>query len=604
MTEGVARAMLPEVLSDCTAMLTTAVQEDGFCGGALAVPTATLWAISRVPWLTVNLASVAFAISVGLALLASPVLVGCAIRCIVALSDIGMVRKTLSISLIVAFSWAVPVLSTVALAMLWSVLGLCVMVFIGILPLILTGGVFMTVIPRMQVFCEAERAKSTQREARGEVPDDITLAEFLLALAAGVLSMCTVAPLVVMATVVKSPFTFLGVVLSCMKRVLDGMCRFVEEIHDPCWKAFAVCCFVPCFVAVFCICSVIAVLGIAFSAIAKVVGAIYWPTYVACGWLRTVSSRRQHRSIRTVCIEAAQAMYQVMWFSDIITNAATLMRPDLAEQAGREIIAISRGESTELSPEVRRLSCLPPVVIGVLRTGGGWRVELRSIARALNVPVGLLEKAWDSFFGQMVVIGRRCIRRELLTSEYIAELPPALLIGLPGVVVLETIERSPVGAEEFILADGTKIDNTNRPRARFANEAWAKFLEAKKAYEAALTRGPFERELLEAVLLAGGAPIAELPPALATAVASALGVEGQLPAHLSAVHKPIAAVVLKLAQEATYKQYFQERVCEALVEHGESGDEFEALPSVAYEGLDSEDEDLDWEPDDEGFSGP
>ena len=183
----------------------------------------------------------------------------------------------------------------------------------------------------------------------------------------------------------------------------------------------------------------------------------------------------------------------MLWFSDIITNAAIMLRPDLVVPGGaawEQIFELATGQRAELSTEVRGLSCLPPVVIGVLAQSGAWRVELARIAREINVPVDKLEKAWDGFFAQLEYVGKRSLERELLTTDYVADLPPPLLIGLPGLVLLQLVMRSPKGDEEvLVLHDGTRLDASSRPRGAFADETWAKLLEAKRAHAAAVASG-------------------------------------------------------------------------------------------------------------------
>ena len=72
---------------------------------------------------------------------------------------------------------------------------------------------------------------------------------------------------------------------------------------------------------------------------------------------------------------------------------------------------------------------------------------------------------------------------------------------------------------------------------------------------------------LEAVLLAGGAPADELPDVLAAAVASSTSGDGELPPLLSALHKPLVAVVYKMAQQHIFKNDFQSRVYEPLAQY-------------------------------------
>jgi len=180
------------------------------------------------------------------------------------------------------------------------------------------------------------------------------------------------------------------------------------------------------------------------------------------------------------------------------------------------------------------------------------------------------KQAWDGFFAQLETIGRKCIDHELLTTEYVADYPPPLLIGLPALVLLQLVARSAENgeAEVLILSDGVRVDGRSRPRASFVDEAWKRLMEAKKAYAAAMHAKvlPAEQARLEAVLLAGGAPADELPQALAAAVASSTGGDG-LPPLLSAIHKPLYAVVYKMAQQRTFKDEFQSKVYEPLAQY-------------------------------------
>ena len=57
----------------------------------------------------------------------------------------------------------------------------------------------------------------------------------------------------------------------------------------------------------------LAVLMMPISLVVKFVVAIYWPAYVACGWLRTVGSRRQHRDCGTILLETALLVVKPLW---------------------------------------------------------------------------------------------------------------------------------------------------------------------------------------------------------------------------------------------------------------------------------------------------
>ena len=95
--------MLVEILS----VVAAGFESGGISGAAFAIPPATLAAMGRVPGLVFNLNAVAFAISVGLFLLTTPILVVTARQCITSLSAVGPVRKTLSFLLVLVLWWAV-----------------------------------------------------------------------------------------------------------------------------------------------------------------------------------------------------------------------------------------------------------------------------------------------------------------------------------------------------------------------------------------------------------------------------------------------------------------------------------------------------------------
>jgi len=361
---------------------------------------------------------------------------------------------------------------------------------------------------------------------------------------------------------VKSPFVFVGVLLTCIVHALNALRSAARNLGA--WAVIplaAIC-------VGFCIVVPCLLLGIMLSALAKVAASALWPAYVACGWLRLAGAHRQHRRPITVVLrEACQAAYQVVWAADIVTNSAILMRSDIASKTFEEFAEIAQGRRNVLSPSCRRVSWLPPTTIGILRGGGeGWRVELRAVAAALKVDETLLEEAWNSFFAQMEATGKRCLERGLLTAEFVWEVPPALFIGLPALVLYELVARSPVGEERFVLANGRVIDAAQRPCGRFAAKAWDHLMDAKRAHEIAMgSAGSLteaDRTALEAVLLSGGA--AELPAALTAAVASATQPSGELPAHLKAVYKPLYAVAYDAAQQQLFKQQFASAVLEKL----------------------------------------
>lgn len=531
--------------------------EDGLQYSYLKLPSAIWWALGQVPRLVYDLNSAAFSFTLCMALLVTPIALITAVQCIWAIAGIGAARKLLSTTFLLLLWPFVVAFMTVALAGLWAMLGLGVIAFIWLLPL---GIVVATLWYGLS---SATEWRTEQHRIASRVDTevvDITFLELGLALLVACISACTTAPLVAAVALLKSPIVFICVTLRCLYHVCQGL---AELVKNACWTMV----FVPPAFGLALIGVVISVaLGTAFSILVKVVGATLWPGYVACGMLRSLGSRRQTRGCVTILLQACQAAYQVLWFSDILTNTAVLMRFSLASTAMEQLAGIAAGTRRELSADVRAVSCLPPIVIGVLHNDGAWRVDIERLASALHMDEHLLETAWTSFFQQMNTVGEQMVDRQLLTSDYLSECPPALLIGLPAIVLLTAIGRSPKSQPELLLANGgVRVNNATRPRGvKFADEAWKLLLEAKKAYEATQPLEPLSYAALEAYLLAGGAPSDELPPLLAAAVAD--GEEG-LPPPLAAVHKPLYALVYKMAQQPVFKQHFTSAVYNSLVEY-------------------------------------
>merc|ERR1712125_226148 len=148
----------------------------------------------------------------------------------------------------------------------------------------------------------------------GRGVDDITFRELGLAILVAIWSLCTTGPVVLALTLVKSPFVFVGVLLTCIVHALNALRSAARNLGA--WAVIplaAIC-------VGFCIVVPCLLLGIMLSALAKVAASALWPAYVACGWLRLAGAHRQHRRPITVVLrEACQAAYQVVWAADIVT---------------------------------------------------------------------------------------------------------------------------------------------------------------------------------------------------------------------------------------------------------------------------------------------
>lgn len=543
------------------------IMADGLANAYLRAPAAAMWGMGQVPKLVYDLSSVAFVISVLLTMVVTPIALITAVQNVWAIKSIGPARKTLSATFILLL-WPLPVvIAAIVLAAIWSVLGLLVVGFIWLLP---PAYIIWALVYGLSG--SAEWRTEQRRDAPREPPEDITFTELGLALFVAVLSACTTAPLVAALSLLKSPLVFISVTARATFNIAKFLAECVKEVW---WTAVL---FLPALAIAFTGTVLFVAAATAFSVLVKVLGAVLWPGYVACGMLRTLGSRRQARGCGTILYQAAQAAYQVLWFSDIVSNASILMRTSLAREAIEELVSIAAGHQVELSAEVRRVSWLPAVVIGALRTEGGeWTVDFAHIARELKMDERVLEQMWTSFFQQMNHVGRQMLDRGLLTPEYVEETPPALLIGLPAVVLLKAIERSPAGQKVLILADGgAKVTAESRPRGtEFVEMAWVHLMEAKAAHDDAEQRGALDRSAaaaLETYLLAGGAPSDELPPQLASGVAATVGGDDDgLSPSLAAIYRPLYAIVYKMAQQQVYKQHFAKQVYESLCEYKPRG---------------------------------
>eukprot|EP00747_Dinoflagellata_sp_TGD_P018067 gnl/TRDRNA2_/TRDRNA2_126250_c0_seq1.p1 gnl/TRDRNA2_/TRDRNA2_126250_c0~~gnl/TRDRNA2_/TRDRNA2_126250_c0_seq1.p1 ORF type:complete len:274 (+),score=61.29 gnl/TRDRNA2_/TRDRNA2_126250_c0_seq1:691-1512(+) len=262
------------------------------------------------------------------------------------------------------------------------------------------------------------------------------------------------------------------------------------------------------------------------------------------------------------------------------------MRFDLLSQTLAEFGEIVAGDRERLSPECRTIACLPPVVVGLFQ--GAWDMTERAVAKDLGVSRDKVRKAWDSFEAQMILVGKEALAANLLTEDFVAELPPELVIGLPARVLLETIERArdmstpSQGADgaEIVLASGLILTESRRPHGEFADKVWTELLRAK----AALRRIQLDkksRDCLCGVLLAGGAETSDLPPGLQGMVASF----EQLPKHMrdscDAVRHPLTAVAIECSRQELFRVKL-ENVIQALI-----ADE-EACASEAASGSDDE----------------
>jgi hypothetical protein len=392
---------------------------------------------------------------------------------------------------------------------------------------------------------------------------DITFGELVMALLVFILSLPSTGVLVCTLTVLKSPFVIISTVLSLSYSSLKGIHRINPNSICGSWWLWLY----PLFLIGFCLGVPIIISMVLFSIIFKILLAGLWPAYVASGWIRTARARRLQPVVRnpfTALNQARIASYQVIWFSDAVTNLAMYYNSyqhdnyyDNYNSFLKELRELACGERTELSLELKNLSMFPPpTMIGILTNRNNWQIEVALIRNRIATNLGtdprILQKIWNSFFQQTRKIGKENIENQLLTKDYLMEIPPAVTIGLSQLVIFACIVKTleldrsnrrnefvlsfstqntdqpwsseetqilNASSEDFILTDG------NRPKGQqFATDIWHKMIKMKKIYyqyllslsadESSLEHNmdiAKEKAIFQAIILSAGEPFDDLP---------------------------------------------------------------------------------------------
>jgi hypothetical protein len=126
-----------------------------------------------------------------------------------------------------------------------------------------------------------------------------------------------------------------------------------------------------------------------------------------------------------------------------------------------------------------------------------------------------LDDVWEGFFAQSKVLGVQAVDAGALRAEVFAEAAPAVMVGLPAVVLLRNILRSidvyPGNAGAFAMSNGIVLDEKSRPKNPVSDMIYLPLLEARVDVES-LTLAPEECAWLQAHLLTGGMPGFEAIP--------------------------------------------------------------------------------------------
>ena len=300
-------------------------------------------------------------------------------------------------------------------------------------------------------------------------------------------------------------------------------------------------------------------LMIVLSSIVKLILAVIWPAYISAGWLRLVTLARRRAAHRTCCeplVQGLKAGYQIMWAGAMLTNICILNRTvwakfELVMKTIGEVIEFAKGDRVELSADLRSLSLFPPVVVGLFTDS--WDMQLRVLARRLEVSPNTIQEAWRGLARQMIRLGRVAIEEELITEEWVQEVPGELCIGLPARALLEAVERSPRG--ELVLVGGFSItaERVSDVGMDFADKLWTLFCDAQEARNAAQLSTD-AHALLCAAILAGGGDPDSLPAGLAEAVKRYENLPKETYDRCQAILRPLIAFGLECGRQSQFKE--------------------------------------------------
>ena len=302
------------------------------------------------------------------------------------------------------------------------------------------------------------------------------------------------------------------------------------------------------------------VIAIAVVSLAKLIVAVIWPAYIAAGWLRIVAQARRRPSARKCCeplVQGMKAGYQVVWASSMLTNICISNRTlwakwKLIEQTIQEGFEFAKGDRADLSPVLQSLSLFPPVLVGLFHDS--WDLYLRTLARRLRVSPDIVQEAWRGLARQMIWFCQAAVEEDLITDEWVQEVPGGLCSGLPARCFLQAVERSP--HRKLVLVGGLTItEDRVAELGGFAKTVWKRFCEVQDARNAAAgVLNPDVHHLLCAKLLAGGEDPSTLPPNLADAIQKYENLPDATKAACQSVLNPLIAFGLACGKENHFKE--------------------------------------------------
>uniref|UniRef100_A0A7S4PXP8 Uncharacterized protein n=1 Tax=Alexandrium monilatum TaxID=311494 RepID=A0A7S4PXP8_9DINO len=507
---------------------------------------------------------IGFATTYLASLVLMPVILYVVLSMVWSLAAVGSARKCMSTFFILLLGVPLyPVLTAVSLLAIWLVLGVLGVALATLGPIFAVAFLWQRSLVAKKEFIEQ------QRELDPSV-NDITCIQMLLGLFMGILCLCTVGLLTFSITILKMPVLVMSGFCQAWWRAGRAWLELIngrersgnssessEDVDNgSCfwWYWFPLVLVAWLVFVALGVCVVILVVLI--SALVKLIASVVWPAYVTAGWLRYFGSegtrRRSDTCWRSAIVDGLKAGYQVLWASDVLTNAFIIGDPKRLVKACEQFKELAKGQRDALDGDCQRLSCLPPVVLGLF--GPSWDLASHEAAKKLGISQDKVEEAWRSLAQLMIRLGREGVDDGLLTREWVQEVPAELCIGLPARAMLDTVERS-LNDGELVLACGLVFRNDTRPKGEFFDKVWGNLMLARrKRAEVSLTTA--ERDALCAALLAGGGKPEGLPDGLAAGVRRF----EELPQATHAACRDILRGLVACSVECSRRRPFKEKL--------------------------------------------
>eukprot|EP00929_Paragymnodinium_shiwhaense_P039904 TRINITY_DN20890_c0_g1_i4.p1 TRINITY_DN20890_c0_g1~~TRINITY_DN20890_c0_g1_i4.p1 ORF type:complete len:628 (+),score=87.13 TRINITY_DN20890_c0_g1_i4:77-1885(+) len=517
------------------------------------------------------------------ALLLEPILLYVMLRMMWSLARVGPVRKSMGTFFVVAiFLPLYPLLITLLVSLFWLSLAVLEIAACTLGSFFLFILLWCRLLDFVNDFAE-EQAKDREE---GVEEGDISCQQLWLSLLVGLLSLCSVGVLANLVAIVKAPVLLIAGLFHASRNFWRGWGdakSWLDPVRAPitqsdsdsdeehekpeehgCWSWWWF--WTPLVFLVWLVYLVFVVCVIPLIILVVVVvilaAAAMWPAYVTSGWLRLSGEgiRRRDNTCGTAIYNGMAASYQVLWASDVLANWFIAGGVKEVVELTDHLCGILNGRSTEVGHRFARASCLPPVKIGIFTDE--WDLLAKEIASKLGVSEDFVTETWRALAREMIRHGRDAVERGLITREWVQEVPPELILGLPARVLLDTVERSPQD-DELVLSNGFVVRGSDlfkfegrhggKGEMTLVKKIWDYLMQARRA-RAAVELSSTERTSLCAALIAGGGDPEELPQALASALRSFDSLPNARHEACQAILRPLMAVSLEYSKKDTFKE--------------------------------------------------